>query len=104
MMITVTWKLIGYDVQNTYQNQNNVITNVYYSIEATNGEQIAVHLDSMDLPLRLTNFVEISNLTNDDILNFVKNEFGSMTQEIEQVFKNKVDMFVSQGKNFVAAK
>jgi hypothetical protein len=101
-MTTVTWNLIGYDVQSNYLGCNNVITTVHYSIKATNGEQTAIHLDAMDFLLQLTNFLELSNLTNDDIINLVKNEFGSMVQEIEQSLKNKVDMFVSQGKNFVA--
>ena len=102
-MTIVTWTLIGYDVLATYQGKNNVVSAVHYLIKATNGEQTAIHLDALDLVLNLTSFTQLSNLTSDDILNFVKDEFGSMTQQLEQALKNKVDLFATQGKNFIAA-
>jgi len=100
----ITWKILGVDIAAELNGQTNVVTNVYFSITVSDETTTVKHNDFVDIEfntLAAYRFIPYENLTEADLITFVKNQFGVVIDSLEQAMLNKFSGYKNQNKTYV---
>jgi len=100
----VTWKILGFTVVAESNGQSNVINDIYFSVEVSDETTTVKHNDFVDIEFStLANyeFVPYENLTEEDLIAFVKNQFGDIANNLEQIMLDRFNGFKGQSKTYI---
>jgi hypothetical protein len=100
----ITWKILGVDIAPELNGQTNVVTDIYFSVIVSDEVTTVKHNDVVDIPfntLATYQFIPYADLTETDLLTFVKNQFGAVTDSLEQAILSKFSIYKNQGKTYI---